>query len=440
MNPNLSFVMRYNHTDMDYDVIVVGAGPAGCLAAKYAAKNGAKTLIIEEHASIGSPVQCAGLLSVNAVRECEIVPDSRFHPITGAFVYAPDGRRICIAGDEIKAYVVDRKLFDRTLAQDAVREGAEILMQTRAVGMDLRDRENRADRRKLLHVVTEGEPDTIEADVIIGADGIRSHVARWAGIGTPETILSGAQLSTVYDFDDSHFVEIFPGSCAPGFFAWAVPYHDGARIGLAVRPGPQQRAGSRSELETGSMVEPRGGIMTGSGTSSAWDYLQRLVSEHHIVSGKCHSGISGIVLGGIPIGVPQKAAADGVLITGDAAGQVKPTSGGGVYPGAICAKIAGKVAADAVRDGDTSARRLAVYDRLWRAKIGRELAIGKRINEWMVNLSDSRINRLIEVLDDDELLDLITRYGDMDHPSVVVRKLLMNRKSVGVFAKLIRML
>jgi len=403
---------------MDYEVVVVGAGPAGCLAAKYAAKNGAKTLIIEEHASIGSPVQCAGLLSVNAVRECEIAPDSRFHPITGAFVYAPDGRRICIAGDEIKAYVVDRRLFDRTLAQDAICAGAEILMRTRAVGMDIPDPGNRADHRKVLHILTEGEPDTIEADVVIGADGIRSHVARWAGIDTPETILSGAQLSTVYDFDDSHFVEIFPGSCAPGFFAWAVPYHDGARIGLAVRPGPQQRAGAV--------------------TGSAWDHLQRLVSEHRIISGKCHSGISGIVLGGIPIGVPQKAAADGVLITGDAAGQVKPTSGGGVYPGAICAKIAGKIAADAVRDGDTSARRLAVYDRLWRAKIGRELAIGKRINEWMVNLSDSRINRLIEVLDDDELLDLITRYGDMDHPSVVVRKLLMNRKSVGVFAKLIR--
>ena len=111
-----------------------------------------------------------------------------------------------------------------------------------------------------------------------------------------------------------------------------------------------------------------------------------------------------------------------------------------MYPGAICAKIAGKVAADAVRDGDTSARRLAVYDRLWRAKIGRELVIGKRINGWMANLSDSRINRVIEVMDDDELLDLITRYGDMDHPSVVMRKLLMNRKSVGVFAKLIRML
>ncbi|MEA1908665.1 MAG: NAD(P)/FAD-dependent oxidoreductase [Euryarchaeota archaeon] len=432
--------MRYNHTDMDYEVVVVGAGPAGCLAAKYAAKNGAKTLIIEEHASIGSPVQCAGLLSVNAVSECEIVPDSRFHPITGAFVYAPDGRRICISGGEIKAYVVDRRLFDRALAQDAVREGAEILMRTRAVGMDTRDRGNRADHRKILHILTEGEPDTIKADVIIGADGIKSRVARWAGIDTPKTILSGAQLSTVYDFDESHFVEIFPGSCAPGFFAWAIPCHDGARIGLAVRPKPQQIIGSRSESETGSVVEPGAGAGSGIVTGSAWDYLQRLVSEHHIISGKCHSGITGIVLGGIPIGAPQKAVADGVLITGDAAGQVKPTSGGGVYPGAICAKIAGKVAADAVMDGDTSTKRLAVYDQLWRAKIGRELVIGKRINEWMVNLSDSRINRLIEVMDDDELLDLIRRYGDMDHPSVVVRKLMMNRKSVGVFAKLIRML
>ncbi|RZN31842.1 MAG: NAD(P)/FAD-dependent oxidoreductase [Methanosarcinales archaeon] len=411
---------------MDYEVVVVGAGPAGCLAAKYAAKNGAKTLIIEEHASIGSPVQCTGLLSVNAVSECEVAPDRYFHPITGAFVYAPDGRRIRIAGDEIKAYVVDRRLFDRTLAQDAVREGAEILMRTRAVGMDIQDPGNQPDHKKILHIMTEGEPDTIKADVVIGADGIQSHVARWTGINTPKTILSGAQLSTIYDFDDPHFVEIFPGSCAPGFFAWAVPYHNDARIGLAVRPKPQQMTGSSSR--------------SGTGTGSAWDYLQHLVSEHHIIAGKCHSGSSGIVLGGIPISTTPKSAADGVLITGDAAGQVKPTSGGGVYPGAICAKIAGKVAADAVRDGDTSARRLAVYDRLWRAKIGRELMIGKRINGWMANLSDSRINQLIEVMDDDELLDLITRYGDMDHLSVVVRKLLMNRKSMGVFAKLIRML
>nr|QNT35573.1 digeranylgeranylglycerophospholipid reductase [uncultured Methanosarcinales archaeon] len=418
------------HTNMDYEVVVVGAGPAGCLAAKYAAKNGAKTLIIEEHASIGSPVQCAGLLSVNAVRECEITPDSRFHPITGAFVYAPDGRRIRIAGDEIRAYVVDRRIFDRTLAQDAVCAGAEILMRTRAVGMDIRDHGNRGDRmnhrnhRKVLHVLTEGDPDSIEADVVIGADGIQNHVARWAGLDMPETILSGAQLSTIYDFDDTNFVEIFLGSCAPGFFAWAVPYHNSARIGLAVRSGSDRGS------ESGS----------GAGAGSAWDHLQRLVSEHRIVSEKCRSGISEIVLGGIPIGVPQRAAADGVLIAGDAAGQVKPTSGGGVYPGAICAKIAGKVAADAVREGDTSLRRLALYDRLWRARIGRELAIGKRINEWMANLGDSRINRLIEVLDDDELLDMITRYGDMDHPSVVVRKLLMSRKSVGVFAKLIRMI
>ena len=75
---------------MDYDVVVVGAGPADCLAAKYAAKNGAKTPIVEENASIGSPVQCAGLLSTSAIRECEVVLDSGFHPIKGAFLCVPD--------------------------------------------------------------------------------------------------------------------------------------------------------------------------------------------------------------------------------------------------------------------------------------------------------------------------------------------------------------
>jgi geranylgeranyl reductase family protein len=395
---------------MDYDVVVVGAGPAGCLAAKYAAKNGAKTLIIEEHASIGSPVQCAGLLSTSAIRECEVVLDSGFHPITGAFVYAPDRRRIRISGGEIKAYVVDRRIFDRTLAENAIRSGADILMRTRAVGIDIGS--GAYGRRRTLHVAIEGEPDVIEADVVIGADGVQSRIARWAGLDTPDTVLSGAQVSTVYDFDDPEFVEIFTGSCAPGFFAWAIPYHGSARIGLAVRPG--------------SGVEHE----------SAWAHLKRLIAEHPVVSEKCDPGISGIALGGIPISVPQQTAADGVLIVGDAAGQVKPTSGGGVYPGAVCAKIAGKIAADTVMEGDTSVRRLSEYDKLWRARIGRELAIGRRINGWMARLSDSEINRLIRVLDDGELLDLITRYGDMDHPSVVVRKLLMNRKSMGAFLKM----
>ena len=393
---------------MDYDVVVVGAGPAGCLAAKYAAKNGAKTLIIEEHASIGSPVQCAGLLSTSAIRECEVVPDSGFHPITGAFVYAPGGRRIRISGGEIKAYVVDRRIFDRTLAENAIRSGADILMRTRAVGIDIGS--GAYGRQRILHVAIEGELDVIEADVVIGADGVQSRIARWAGLDTPETVLSGAQVSTVYDFEDPEFVEIFPGSCAPGFFAWAIPYYGSARIGLAVRPG--------------------------FGLESAWAHLKRLIAEHPVVSEKCDPGISGIALGGIPISVPQQTAAEGLLIVGDAAGQVKPTSGGGVYPGAVCAKIAGKIAADTVMEGDTSVRRLSEYDKLWRARIGRELAIGRRINEWMTRLSDSEINRLIRVLDDGELLDMITRYGDMDHPSVVIRKLLMNRKSMGAFLKM----
>lgn len=404
---------------MDYDVVVVGAGPAGCLAAKYAAKNGAKTLLIEEHASIGSPVQCAGLLSTKAIQACEVVPDREFHPITGAFVYAPDGRRIRIAGGEVKAYVVDRRSFDRTLAEDAIRAGAEILMRTRACGMDICGQEN----ERILHVTVEGEPDTIVAGVVIGADGIGSRVARWAGLDSHETVLSGAQVGTIYDFDDPGFVEIFTGSCAPGFFAWAIPYHDSARIGLAIRP----------ELGRGS----KPGSGAGFRAVSAWDYLQRLISTHRVVSGKCHTHTTEIVMGGIPIGVPKRTAAGSVLITGDAAGQVKPTSGGGVYPGAVCAKIAGQVAADAVREGDTSAGRLLEYDRLWRAEIGRELAIGKRINEWMARLDDSEFNRMIRVLDDDYLLDMITRYGDMDYPSVVVRKLLLNRKSAGAFLKLV---
>ena len=103
---------------MNYDVVVIGAGPAGAIAAKYAVLNGASTLLIEEHASIGSPVQCTGLISTAALNECEIGEGSFIlNKMKGAFVYAPNGEELCVRGKDVKAYVIDRKIFDRLLVE-----------------------------------------------------------------------------------------------------------------------------------------------------------------------------------------------------------------------------------------------------------------------------------------------------------------------------------
>jgi flavin-dependent dehydrogenase len=125
------------------------------------------------------------------------------------------------------------------------------------------------------------------------------------------------------------------------------------------------------------------------------------------------------------------------LIVGDAAGQVKPTSGGGIYPGTLCAKIAGTVAAEAAAQGNTSKDALMEYDTRWRSEIGRELETGLRIREGFNKLSDDDLNYTIRALDDERTLDIISKYGDMDHPSIVLRKLLLSTKAPRLL-KLIR--
>lgn len=369
---------------MNYDVVVVGGGPAGAIAARYAARNGAKTLLIEEHASIGSPVQCTGLISTKALKECELGEgDFVLAKMRGAFVYAPNGEEICVRGKDIKAYVIDRKIFDRALVEIAVDEGVDILLKTRFLEMD----------NGKISVMSYGEKKEIRCDIIIGADGIQSSVGRAASLPRCEKFLSGIQFEAPYIPKDTEYVEIFTGNeIAPGFFGWAVPFAGMARIGLAKNPG-----------------------------SPASYYLEKLL-RHPVVASRYRGSRTEYVVGGIPLGPPRKTASHNVMLVGDAAGQVKPTSGGGIYMGAVCAKIAGEVAARASR----KECGLPDYERKWRSAVGKELDIGMRIHKSIGKLSDENLNEFIAFLNKPEIRELITEHGDMDHPSVLLGKLILS--------------
>lgn len=391
---------------MQYDVVVVGAGPVGATAARYAALNGASVLLIEEHASVGSPVGCTGLLSTRAISECDVEPANDFvlNSVRGAHVYSPNGGCLPIDGGKTKAYVVSRKMFDRKLVAMAVDAGVDVSIKTRAVGLD------RSKRLQKLSVLQDGVPKIIVAGVIIGADGVRSNMAQMSGLGQVQKVLSGIQIEAPYSSNDVDFVELFMGSQAPGFFAWAVPVSDKiSRIGLAVPAGNE---------------------------SNAVQYLNGILNSNQGVSARYGGGALDIVYGGIPLGPLKKTVADGVLIVGDAAGQVKPTSGGGVYTGAACAKIAGEVAALAAIEGDASEDRLNEYDKRWRAKLGRELGIGMKIHDFMGGLGDAELDELLGSMNTPAILDMITEYGDMDHPSILIKKLLSptnSRQMMNVF-------
>lgn len=402
---------------MKYDVVVVGAGPVGSTAARYAALNGAKVLLLEEHVSIGSPVSCTGLLSTRAVAECDLKPSDEFvfNSVRGAFVYAPDGQCLPIDGKQTKAYVVSRKNFDRALAVRAVEEGVELSLRTRAVGLEKPNPETNKEGQQnptvKLRVLKNGKPETIYASAVIGADGVKSRIASYAGLGKPARVLSGIQIEAPYASDDSDFVELFPGSSAPGFFAWTTPVNEKiSRIALALEPGLTWKSGQED--------------------CSPLSYLEKFLRSNPHVKARYSGGMLDFVVGGIPIGPQEKTISDGILLVGDAAGQTKPTSGGGIYTGAFAAKIAGKVAAQAALEGDTSAKRLSEYDQLWRKGLGRELEIGMKIHDYVGKLEDRQLNDLIGSLNTPSILNTITEYGDMDHPSILVKKLMFSGNSL----------
>ncbi len=402
---------------MKYDVVVVGAGPVGSTAARYAALNGAKVLLLEEHASIGSPVSCTGLLSTRAVAECELKPSDEFvfNSVRGAFVHAPDGQCLPIDGKQTRAYVVSRKNFDRALAVKAVEEGVDLSLRTRAVGLEKKNseasKEEQQNSELKLKVLRNGRPETIDTSVVIGADGVKSRIASYAGLEKPARVLPGIQIEAPYASEDNDFVELFPGSSAPGFFTWTVPVDEKvSRIGLALEPGLARKAGKEK--------------------CSPLIYLEKFLRSNPHVKARYSGGMLDFVVGGIPIGPQEKTVSDGILLAGDAAGQAKPTSGGGIYTGAFAAKIAGKVAAEAALEGDTSAERLSEYDQLWRKGLGKELEIGMKIHDYMGKLEDRQLNDLIGSLNTPSILNTITEYGDMDHPSILMRKLMFSGNSL----------
>jgi digeranylgeranylglycerophospholipid reductase len=363
---------------MNFEVIVVGAGPAGSAAARECAQQGLSTLCIEEHGTIGYPVQCAGLLSTAAFAECR-VPSERsvLNRVSGARVFSGSGSELLIDAKTTKAVVVDRGTLDRDMAEAAANAGAEFRLKTGVYDV----------RGTTVFCRGVNGQEEFGFEILIAADGPRSSISRLYGMERAKTYLAGIQADMPGDCDP-RYVQIYPDA-SPEFFGWSIPTGPGRiRAGLCGRTQVMDRFAAFSK--------------------------------------KFGTSTSQVVTGTLPLGVMKQTYKNRTLFVGDAAGFPKPTSGGGIYTGVRSARHAAAVAALACEQGAYDDSVLAGYERRWREDFGRELELGYRLFEMRQKMSAEDIDALLRALNSPAILRTIEESGDMDRPGALIKKLLVN--------------
>ena len=367
--------------DMECDVLVVGAGPAGSVAAKYAAMAGMNVLMIEKRAEIGSPVRCGEGIAKRWLDEIGVKPSDKWiaHEVDGAKIFAPNGKYVIIdekhAGAE-SGYVVDRDVFDKEMATDALKAGADIMLRTSAI--DVVKEGGTVTGVKARHM---GETFSIKAGIVVGADGFESQIGRWAGIDTrlkAKNVDSCYQVTLVGVEGDPKFNEFYLGNAYPGGYLWVFwKGKDVANVGIGVQL---------------SRIKEKG---------EAKMWLEKFLETHpRFGRGKPIREIAGGVSTCAPI---DCYVGNGIMLAGDAARLIDPITGGGVYYGCVSGKLAGEVAAEAVRSGDTSKEFLMKYDRLVRDRLEDTLYRNWMIKEKLVTLSDDVYDKIIDALSDADI-------------------------------------
>jgi len=373
---------------MENDIIVVGAGPCGSFSALTAAKLGAKVTVFEEHPVIGAPSHCAGHLSLSGLKRLglELPPFLIENMFKSAIFFSPSGKQFSVNFSSPVTCVVNRELFDRYLAEIASNTGARFFLGSRVKGL--------IQQKNLTKGVIVHKRDRIEkimCNIVIDAEGNPSKILKNAGLKQPKNRIFvkavSAEVNNIKDVENDRVEVYLDNKVADGFYAWIIPKRNGtAKIGLATRRGNPKQC------------------------------LEQFLRKHKIASVKLRkSQITGLSFHLIPLGGPiSKTFADGLLIVGDAASQVKPTTGGGIITGLTCAETAGKIATQAVREGNYSESFLKRYEEQWRQKIGFDMKTMLFARKLLNNLSNREVDKLFDIATKLRLEETLVQVKDVD--------------------------
>ncbi|MDO8715368.1 MAG: NAD(P)/FAD-dependent oxidoreductase [Dehalococcoidales bacterium] len=375
-----------------YDVAVVGAGPAGSQVAFRLAALGYKVVVVEKKAEIDAPVCCTGIISQECFNSLAIDKDVVFRQASGARLLSPSGKLIRLWRSEPQVSIVDRPAFNAALASRAQRQGAEYRLNSPVVNVQV------GDSGVCLNLSTQGNgTESIQARAVVIATGFASKLVGGLGLGKAGDFVIGSQAEVETIGVDE--VEVYFGDeIAPGFFAWLVPTSPGkALVGLLSRRNPD-------------------------------DYLRKLLARL-VTQGKIASAKVGMTHGGIPLQPLAKTYGERLVVVGSAAGQIKPTTGGGVFYGLLCADIAANHLNRALKSDNLSAENLSRYQREWRKRLGAELKIGCWARKLYERLSDHQLDQIFDIIESHGIAEALLKADDLsfDWHSKVVLRLMADR-------------
>ena len=371
-----------------YDVIIIGAGPAGSYAAFELASSGHSVAVLEQKSEAGIDVCCSGIVSTECFDSFGISSEVIVNRINSAKIISPSGKYLKLISEKVQAYVIDMAAFEQAIALKAQAKGTEYLFSSHVSDISIGKAEVQVE------ATCRGSREIINSRAVILASGFSPRLCQKLGLGKIGRFVFGSQ--TEIKGININEIEIYFGQrTAPGFFAWLVPV---------------------------SAEKALAGLIT---TSHAKLHLERFLLESFCQDRiKSRVGIIGQKV--IPMGILPCTYGDRILVIGDAAGQVKPTTGGGIYFGHIAAKIAAKVLSEGLNRDELTADQLSHYQKQWKSKIGREISMGYRARQIYTRLSDYQIDKIISVLDSMRLVNALLNSPNLSfdfHSKLVIDSL-----------------
>jgi len=357
-----------------YDVIVVGAGPAGSHIAYELASSGHDVAVFEEKSASGLNVCCTGIISTECFQSLNLGTDVILTKVNSAKFFSPSGKCLRFQTEIVQAYVVNRLLLDKAITSKAQSQGAQYFFSSPVIDIIPGKDSIQAETSCL------GAREIFSARAVVLANGFRPKLPRKLGLGKIKSFLVGAQAEIEAKNVDELEV-YFSQKIAPGAFAWLVPT-------------------SANKVYIGLLA-----------TSQAKLHLQNLLNNL-FGQGRIASREVAIQQKAIPVGTLPRSYGDRVLVIGDAAGQIKPTTGGGIYFGHLGAKIAAEVLDEALSSDNLTAGQLSHYQKKWKAKMGKELSHGYWARWAYGKLSDRQIEGIFNILNSSGIAEALLSSGN----------------------------